>query len=650
MLHKVIGDIEMMKGLFVFVGEDLDGVRHVFHLHSSHDITQIDPFITFCKTLALIGFNNRKYDGPVIQKLIDIRGKHRNSKLFLEELRAFSDTLINSDKHQFNRCHIPQFDLMKLHHYDNPAKRCSLKWLEFAFRSPHMQDLPFNPNDEITVDQIQTVIDYCHNDVTATVELYKRSTAEINMRKSLSTTYDLNLYDLSDSSMGSEILLSEYCKVVGDDPSDIRELKTSRNEIVVKDILLPYIKFNTPTFKGLHERFSDLIIRDTKGGFSDSVTYNDIPYEYALGGIHGCIKSGSYIANDEFDIVDIDVISFYPMLAIRNKWYPKHLGEDFCYVYENLFNERSKYPKGTPENYGIKIALNASYGKSNSKFSWLYDPLFTMSITINGQLLITMLIEDVTEYCKILQANTDGITVAVRRKDRERLSESMNKWEQLTGLTLETADYASMHILNVNNYMAVSTKGKIKLKGEFEIDKAWHKDHSMRVVPIAVARNLIHNIPVEKTVYEHMNMTSYDDLIIDGSAIKAHGIYDFCKAVRGDRNSEFRYIGSDGNKPLTRTTRYHMSRGFGAIIKSLPQLETKETKLDIYRKNDPKQLDIFSIVEDVLDKDVKRESYVEAQGNVRIFNDYHEPPYDIDHAYYIRQANRIIKQIKGNEN
>lgn len=62
-------------------------------------------------------------------------------------------------------------------------------------------------------------------------------------------------------------------------------------------------------------------------------------------------------------------------------------------IYESFYKERLKYPKKDPRNYLFKIILNSAYGLSNEENSYLYDPLFTMQITINGQLLLTRLLE-----------------------------------------------------------------------------------------------------------------------------------------------------------------------------------------------------------------------------------------------------------------
>ncbi|MDZ7906352.1 MAG: hypothetical protein U5N55_11680 [Cypionkella sp.] len=64
------------------------------------------------------------------------------------------------------------------------------------------------------------------------------------------------------------------------------------------------------------------------------------------------------------------------------------------------------------EANSLKLAANGTYGKTNDKFSALFDPKHTMAVTINGQLLLSMLAERLmgVPSLRIIQVNTDGIT------------------------------------------------------------------------------------------------------------------------------------------------------------------------------------------------------------------------------------------------
>ena len=134
--------------------------------------------------------------------------------------------------------------------------------------------------------------------------------------------------------------------------------------------------------------------------------------------------------------------SYYPNLAIKHRFYPQHLGPEFVVVYEELFEERIKAQKEGDQatNSGLKLSLNGVYGKSNDKFSLFYDPKYTMQITINGQLLLSVLAETFVDNIKdltMLQVNTDGITVKIKHSDKDLLISLCKRWEEMTGLTLE---------------------------------------------------------------------------------------------------------------------------------------------------------------------------------------------------------------------
>ena len=62
-------------------------------------------------------------------------------------------------------------------------------------------------------------------------------------------------------------------------------------------------------------------------------------------------------------------------------------------MYAGLKEQRVRFPKGSPENAMLKLALNGVYGDSNNQYSVFYDPLYTMKTTLNGQLLLCLLAE-----------------------------------------------------------------------------------------------------------------------------------------------------------------------------------------------------------------------------------------------------------------
>jgi hypothetical protein len=486
--------------------------------------------------------------------------------------------------------HIRQLDVFKLNHWDNPAKRSSLKWIQFTMDYHNVEDMPIHHSDSIrTKEDLDMVIDYCINDVHSTKQILHKSKKQVNLRRELSKKYKINLFSASEPKISKELFLLFLSEKTGIPKKEIKYSKTRRNEIVVKDIILPYVKFNHPILKDVHEEFKKTIIDPeyTKGALSKSIIYHGAKTKFGLGGIHGARDSGLYVAKDGMIIMTSDVKSYYPNLAIRNQWAPAHLPKkEFCEQYEWFYDERIKIPKSDPRNYVYKIVLNSTYGLSNDKFSFLYDPQLTMQITVNGQLSMLMLYEMIMERIPgaiPLMQNTDGLETMIPADFKEEYLKVCKEWEEMTDLVLEHDQYQKLILADVNSYIAVHNyhevtreeynsivtktpwyltkveKGKYfyaptKCKGRLEFeDLPLHKDKSALIVRKAIFNYFIHDIPPEKTINESRN------------------IYDFCigKRIKGNWYFEERYVEDQEykTKTLTKTVRYYMSKTGSKIVK-----------------------------------------------------------------------------------
>ena len=61
-------------------------------------------------------------------------------------------------------------------------------------------------------------------------------------------------------------------------------MRTTRSIIKVRDLILPYIKFTSPTFIGLLERFKSIELNpeSLKGSFKYSVNYKDVKTDFVI--------------------------------------------------------------------------------------------------------------------------------------------------------------------------------------------------------------------------------------------------------------------------------------------------------------------------------------------------------------------------------
>lgn len=332
-------------------------------------------------------------------------------------------------------------------------------------------------------------------------------------------------------------------------------------------------------------------------------------YVYGTGGIHMSIESQTVRADDEWTIIDADVTSMYPSISIANNVYPEHLGITFCKVYKDLFLERGKYPKGSGPNGAIKLALNSVYGKSNSEFSPLYDPKYTLTITLNGQLCLSMLAEQLIELgCKLIQCNTDGVTALVPRNKEGEYYKITQAWEETVGLKLEYAVYSMMALNNVNNYLAVYEDGKVKSKGQYEVAHfeklGWSKNHSAMIVAKAALDKIVYGIDIEDTIRSHTDE------------------FDFCLRAKVPRSSKLFLCYEDGKEVQQQNIcRYYPSEAGGKLVKLMPGLK---------QGDDWRRLGLDT------------EWTVETCNNIKEF-DWSKLNYD----YYIKEAQKLVDGVGG---
>lgn len=571
MSDAYVHDIENYPNVFLFGAiHALTETPYIFEISHRRDDRQ--AFYLFTEYLREhraeeIGYNNLGYDYPVQHSILNNIMYITNADIYKK-----GDSIINAgDENRFAHMVwekdwiVPQIDLYKIHHFDNQAKRTSLKTLEFNMRMENIEDLPFTPGTYLTDSQIDTLRQYLIHDLKATLMFYKHSKKLIDFRRELSAKYGRNFMNHNDTKIGKDYFIMELEKsgVQCFEPGSRKPRQTHRPSIALNSVIFPYVRFEQPEFNRVLNWLRQQVITETKGVFTDlSADINGFSFDFGTGGIHGSIESQTIRSTENYVIIDLDVRSFYPNLAISNELFPAHLGKQFCTIYKNVYDMRSSYPKGTPENAMLKLALNGVYGDSNNVYSPFYDPAYTMAITINGQLLLCMLAEELLKIpgLSMIQANTDGLTVYVPRVFAGQVEQVRHAWEKLTRLQLEEAIYDVMFIRDVNNYIAVYEGGKkVKRKGAYchSVDLGWHQNHSMQVVAKAAEAALVHNKDIRDFI------TSHED------------IHDFMLVTKVPRNSKLLW----GDKQVQNITRYYVSTDGAPLTKVMPPL-AKSLKLN----------------------------------------------------------------------
>jgi DNA polymerase elongation subunit (family B) len=621
----LIYDIETFLSIFCVVFK-YQGRYKTFEISERKD--EYESLVAFLKEGAskgwfFVGFNNARFDAQVLQWLIEAKEpfKKLTGKTKAKHIMEFAQSVIEKinrkefPPYQESKLSFQQLDLYLQHHYNNLARKSSLKWLEYSMNWNKIQDLPYKFDEVLSSDKFDDVIKYCINDVDATEQFFKKSKQLVELRfAQQSENMHLELFNKSDSSIGEALFLDLMSDKLQVEKKHLKKMQTRRETIELKNVILSYIKFETPEFNSVLEFFKEQIITEsTKDAFKHSMMFDGMEYFYGLGGLHAARDNSIFKSNEENIVLSVDFASFYPNISIRNRLYPEHLSEAFCILYEELFEKRKLIPKSNPQNTAIKLLLNSCFGKAGDEHSFLYDKKFQMAITVNGQLILSMLCEQLSkiEGVRMVMANTDGCELIVPKNKKREVYNVCLGIEKLTQLQLEYAVYDKLFTRDINNYLGIETNGKIKTKGCFDIDLELHKNRSERIVPIAIKRYFVDDIPVEETIKNHLSVGDYDK-------IENQGIYDFCIGKKIQSNQNYTIEDSENNivKNITdKVIRFYVS-----------------TDGNYLRKN-------YS--------DGRKE--ITVGGNtVTMFMDYYDSEnYNIDYDYYVNQAYKIIHNVDG---
>ena len=118
-----------------------------------------------------------------------------------------------------------------------------------------------------------------------------------------------------------------------------------------------------------------------------------VEHTYGYGGCHGARKG--YCSSKPVLVIDIE--AFYPTMLNRLGYFNIKKISRAKYIHEQNLKL-----KGKPERLPYKLADNSIVGNFKNKFSDLYNPRASNTICVNGQLLITLLIEMLEPHIKLI--------------------------------------------------------------------------------------------------------------------------------------------------------------------------------------------------------------------------------------------------------
>ena len=563
---------------------------------------------------TLVTFNGNAYDQVIIEAACQGFSN--------ESLKKISDSLIGEKgkrglqawqaRKQFG---VGQLECDHIDLIEVAPLTASLKIYGGRLHSPKLQDLPIEPSAIIEESETKDLRDYCDNDLDVTERLFRQLESEIDLRIAMSKEYGVDLRSKSDAQIAEAVIKKEMDDNYGVVPKrpKVESGTTYRykaptnltfNSEILQDVFrqyttLPFIVSDSGYVEFNFEMNENDKLKSgkNKGNFPESkkkmkFLIGSTKYTVGIGGLHSCEKSIRH-DNEKHILRDYDVASYYPRIILNNKLFPKHIGEPFLKIYNSLVERRLKAKKegNKAVNESLKITINGSFGKLGSKWSCLYSPDLMLQVTVTGQLSLLMLIERLElAGIPVVSANTDGIVVKMKPEQETLAEEIVEDWQFDTDYELESNDYISLNSRDINNYIAVKKEGS---KGKGAYAEQRDRYYKLRSNPNndicneAVKEFLKDGTSIEKTIMECEDITKFLSLrTVNGGAVKDGNIIG--KAIRW-------YYGSD------------------------------ELDAIFYSTNGNK--------------------VPKSEGGVPIMNLPSTFPTDVDFNWYIKEANRILKDI-----
>lgn len=511
----LIVDTENYLNYFLIAFENV-ATGKVFYLEPPFDPRLLSWIM---HSYTTIGFNTIKYDLPLIWLSYQMQdlAKLKQASNDLISGMFYKEFEIEWQSKVFPTSHIDLIEVCPL--------RGSLKLYGARLHAKRIQEMPLNPYENLTEEQKIFVRDYCINDLDLTKLCLLNLKEQLALREQLSIEYKQNLMSKSDAQIAEAVISSELKNISGQWP------KKPKIDQAFFHFQVPHnMYFQT-------EYMNDILQKVTKTKFSLDMNGrlerdNDIKnirirlgssiYRMGIGGLHSSEERISFKSNNEFQIYDRDVASFYPYIVLNCRLFPLHLGENFLTVYNSIVERRlaAKKAKNLAVSENLKVTINGTFGKTGSPHSVIYAPQMTVQITVGGQLYLLMLIEAIElAGIQVISANTDGIVMYIHKDKVSKYLEIIKWWETVTGFQTEETKYEAIYSRDVNAYIAVKNKDEVKGKnllydpwrGKTAKDAYWRfqKNPNLQICVEAVEQLITKDIPIEKTIRDCKDITRF---------------------------------------------------------------------------------------------------------------------------------------------
>lgn len=440
-----------------------------------NDIETLKKYINENEKSILIGFNSYNYDDIILAGLLSGKDPYELSKQIIAGGRPRL------------KLNLITLDVLQELPLGVGLKSSQANLGQSIVETP----IDFNLQRKLTEQELESVVKYCKNDVDSTIEIFKLRKDYFSSKFEIVNEFNLPVLDVKKTRavLSSKVLKCQKVNI----PND--RLHIDYNENINWDIIPTEIKDFFAKCEYDYRCGGDFKEIESR---KLQLTVAGVPHVYAFGGLHGALEK----YNSSGNFLHIDVSSYYPSLIIGNDFMSRASSEPE--KFRELRDTRYMYKaKKDPKQAIYKILINATFGAMKSEFNTLFDPKQANNICINGQIILTQLILELSPYCQLIQSNTDGIVVKYKEEDYNTIVNMVNDFGKRFNLTFDIDKVIKIAQRDVNNYAIMFEDGKIDAKGRFAKFKSGNfMQNSLSIIDRCLVNYYIYDKPVHETIIE----------------------------------------------------------------------------------------------------------------------------------------------------
>ena len=260
------------------------------------------------------GYNNLHYDNPIINYIIEYEDKlmSYNVATICNSIFNLSKTITTSTednidawKHWKYQIWFDTFDILTML-YSNKL-RVGLKEIQVTMQYPNVQEFVCDWSKPLPLEDFDEMIDYNINDIESTTELLNRCKTAIDLRIAIEDEYGVRVLSKDGVNIGMKILTQKYLEKTGLTWWDIKDLRSPMDYIPLKDVILPFVKFDSPILKSVLDDMKHQIVSPGRKGYENNFIFDNLRYTVGVGGIHSKNDPEIIIPKEDEMLIDIDV-------------------------------------------------------------------------------------------------------------------------------------------------------------------------------------------------------------------------------------------------------------------------------------------------------------------------------------------------------